>query len=859
MASAALAVAGGAAAWRWLALDADTNSLIAADRPFMRLYRAFLAEFGDLEYLYAVVDAAPDGVLPPDPQRIRIAERAIDEIVARLREIPSLPAVHGRIESLEQDALATRAMPLDRLAALVDAERALPQLAAGDAAGAVRAANADLERLLSRGAVLPEAERRRLAAGAMLVLDALCGSDRGEGPPEGSFARPPPPRYLRSESGRLLFVAILPDKRFNRLAVIEEPLRLIRERLEEVSARHPEVEIGLTGKPVLQADELATTDRDMVRAAGVAGAVIAMLFMVVFRGWRRPLLALLAFLFAFGWTYGFATLAVGRLNLLSIVFMLVLVGVGLDYGIHVVARYLEARRRRISSGAVRTIARTAIPANLTGAATSAAVFLLALITNFQGLRELGLIAGAGLLLCVLSMSTALPAMLHLAERGQRRDRSLPDPDAAAELLHPPPRSRARDLLRAAVPALLAAAGIAIAARGLRFETNLLALQADGLSSVEWEHRVLSDNASASWFGAVVVATPQQAAEAARLATQLPEVAGTSSILDLVPAESEADAGLRDSLRQRLREAASGTGTASGGLPTIEDLRRAARLMQRVAAAAEAAGAAAAPEPAELAERLDRLATLGESDPAAARETVSAASAAAAARLRAMAEGDAAPLRDALPAALRAELVAPSGRLLVKVHPREDLWSEEPLAAFVAAIRRIDPDATGVPMTQLESIRDMTQAFLQMLAISIAVVAAFVWLDLRSVAAAIACLASLLMGLGWTVGAMVLLGIPLNLANFFAIPILVGVGIDSSVHIVHRAREQRGRRIRYGATARAVILTAATTAIGFGSLVFASHRGLQSLGATMLVGSIACMLAAVVALPAVLRLAGWERR
>lgn len=225
----------------------------------------------------------------------------------------------------------------------------------------------------------------------------------------------------------------------------------------------------------------------------------------------------------------------------------------------------------------------------------------------------------------------------------------------------------------------------------------------------------------------------------------------------------------------------------------------------------------------------------------------------------MAEGDAAPLRDALPAALRAELVAPSGRLLVKVHPREDLWSEEPLAAFVAAIRRIDPDATGVPMTQLESIRDMTQAFLQMLAISIAVVAAFVWLDLRSVAAAIACLASLLMGLGWTVGAMVLLGIPLNLANFFAIPILVGVGIDSSVHIVHRAREQRGRRIRYGATARAVILTAATTAIGFGSLVFASHRGLQSLGATMLVGSIACMLAAVVALPAVLRLAGWERR
>ncbi len=856
--AAILAVAGGLSASRWLALDADTNSLIAADRPFMRLYREFLEEFGDLEYLYIVVDAAPDGRMPPDPRRAAIAEAAVDELLASLREIPSLPAVHGRVEPAEQDAIATRAMPLDRLRQLAASDRStLPPLAAGDAAEAVRIANADLEQLLSRGARLSGEERRRLAAGAMLALDTVAGAAAANAPAE-SLAHPLPPGRLRSDSGRLHFVAVLPDKRFNQLAVIEEPLRQIRERIDAVAARHPEIEIGLTGKPVLQADELATTDRDMVRAASGAAAAIAILFTIVFRGWKRPLLALVAFLFAFGWTYGFATFAVGRLNLLSIVFMLVLVGVGLDYGVHMVARYLEARRRRISSGAVRTVLRTVVPANLTGGATSAAVFLLAVTTSFQGLRELGLIAGAGLLFCVLSMSTVLPAMLHLAERGRRRDRTAIASRSAAAL-HPPPPSRRIDLLRTVGPILLAAAGVAIAGRGLRFETNLLELQAEGLPSVEWEHRILDDNAAASWFGAVVVDTPEDAAKVAALAAAHPEVARTSSLLDLVPFETPERSLERDDLRRRFRDAVALGGPAAATVPDADRLRQAAGLVRRLAAAAAAAGEASAPSIAASADRLDRLVDEQTERPEATQQRLAIAASTAASRLRSMADGDAMPLRDALPAAMRAELVSPSGRLLVKVHPREDLWSEAPLAAFVATLRSIDPDATGVPMTQLESIRDMSRSFAQMLAISILAVALFVWIDFRSLAATLVCIAALLVGLGWTAGAMVLLGIPLNLANFFAIPILAGLGIDSSVHMVHRAREQRGRRIRYGATARAVLLTAATTAIGFGSLVFASHRGLQSLGATMLVGSIACMLAAVAILPGLLRLAGWERR
>ena len=851
-----LAVAGGAIAWRGLLLDADTNSLIAADRPFMRLYRDFLDEFGDLEYLYVVVDSRPGGVDDVDGARGEIAERAVDDLIKRLQAIESLPAVHGRIEPREQLHLATRSMPIEALADLAAAERTLPALARGDAAAVLRRSTEDLERLLRVGVLLDDTERNTLATGALLALGTIADTRSG-------LDAPPPPRHLASESGRMRFVAILPDKRFNQLAVIEAPLRAIRAAIAQTQALFPQVEIGLTGKPVLQADELATTDRDMRRAATVAVVAIALLFMAVFRGWRRPLLAVAAFALAFGWTYGFATLAVGRLNLLSIVFMLVLVGVGLDYGIHVVARFMEARRRRIAAGALRTVMRTAAPANLTGGVTSAAVFLLALLTGFQGLRELGVIAGVGLLFCVLAMSTVLPALLYLTERRRRRDpRPRPAPDATEPSVHPHHPSRRLDWLLVTLPAALAIAGLAVAVAGLRFERNLLKLQAADLDSVEWEHRVFEDAASASWFGAVIAESPEDAERIAELASAMPEIAGTRSLIDLVPVESPEVAARRLTLRRAVTAAAAEPGPGErldSPAWEVSELARASGLLDRLATAATARHPEEASGISEVAAALASLAETAKQDPSGVRRLVERRVGAAEETLGAILEGDRLPLRAALPAALRDELVAPSGRLLVKVMPVEDLWSAEPLGSFVAALRALDPDATGVPMTQLESIRDMTRAFGQLLLLSFVAVAFFVWVDLRSVGATLVCVATLAMGLSWTVGAMSLLGIPLNLANFFAIPILAGLGIDSSVHMVHRAMEQRGRHIRYGATARAVVLSATTTSLGFGMLLFASHRGLQSLGQVMLIGSLCCMVAAVVALPALLRRLGWERR
>src|SRR6185503_14037300 len=151
------------------------------------------------------------------------------------------------------------------------------------------------------------------------------------------------PEYFKSDTGKLSFITIDPVKDYSSLSVIEQPLREIRSAIADAKLKFPGVEIGLTGKPVLQADEMATSNDDMTRASIAAFALCAILFMLMIGGFLRPLLAMIAFIIGAAWTYGFAALFIGQLNLLSIVFMLVLVGVGLDYGVHVNSRYNEWR------------------------------------------------------------------------------------------------------------------------------------------------------------------------------------------------------------------------------------------------------------------------------------------------------------------------------------------------------------------------------------------------------------------------------------------------------------------------------------------------------------------------------------
>jgi len=864
-----LAVGGALLAAARLQLDADTNSLIEPSRPFMQRYRAFLAQFGDQEHLYVAIDSQGDAAA---------AQAAADEIGAALRELPDLTGVRWQIAADEQWRLAPHSMATDELEGLARAAGALRTLAASpDAARVVAQADAALDSLMSSGLSMDEGTRAQRGADAVALVSAILPDAYG------SLGREMPAEYLRSETGRMLFVEISPRKDFSSLGTIEGTLQEIRGVLADMSPRHPRVAIGLTGKPVLQADELATTNADMTRGSIVAVAVIAVLSALMFRSVTRPLLVVITFAIAFGWTYGLTTLLVGRLNLLSLVFMLVLVAAGLDYGIHLLSRYVECRRSMRANSAVTATLRSVAAPTWTGALTSAGTFLLALLTDFGGLRELGIIAGVGLLMCALSMTVVLPSLLAIAEGTRPARVSAPsrtggaagnaDGDAAACADEVTADRAADDAVglvaeRAARAPWRGRAGWTVAASAFlllvlasmvpftRVESNLLKLQAEGLDSVRWERMLLADSVSASWFAACT--PPDQAAALALIgrARTEPLVAQVRSAFDLV----QPDTPERGSMRARIASAgtdSSGGATASPGELSAQDMSGLADRLSRLVLLSSMAGPGAQRQAKETLEPLVRqLRTLESAlrDPAsaqAARASAEASAARASLAARNLIEGSACPLRDAIPAALRAKFVAPDGTLCVMLFPAADVWEWAPMEAFVGAVRQIDPDVTGVPITQFESMIDMRSAFILMSWGSLVLVALLVWMDFRSFRATMACMAALCTGMAWTLGMLVLLDIPLNMANFFGIPMLIGLSVDSAVHIVHRARAT-GHTHALGSTRRAVGLAAATTAIGFGTLCFAHHRGLQSLGWLMVIGSTCCFVAAALTLPAILQ-------
>jgi preprotein translocase subunit SecF len=506
--------------------------------------------------------------------------------------------------------------------------------------------------------------------------------------------------------------------------------------------------------------------------------------------------------------------------------------------------------------------RTAVPSNLSGALTSAGVFLLAWFTEFQGLRELGTVSGAGILLALVTMVVGLPALLMLFDGRLVRGGDRPASRAPAFLTQREGVDRSiragRARVTVAVSVLAAAAAAWYGLTHLTFESNLLKLQAKGLDSVQWEHRVMEDSAAASWFGACVVSRIEDIEPLVRRLRAHPEVGKVRSVLDAVVPDTPERAALRTQIANAVEAAPVRPRRVDAW--DASTVRRCAERVTDLSGHAEREAPEAAARLRALAARLRTVADLcdpahhSERDVETARAAVEDSVTRTAVALRHVSAGARCAMRDALPEAVRDQMISPGGRFLVMVHPAGDVWESGPLARFVGVLRDEDPAATGVPMTVSDSMGSMRRSFAQQAVLASLLVITLLWLDLRNVRETAAAVLSLAIGIAWTLGAMALLGSGFNLANFFAIPILIGLGIDSAIHVTHRAHEgalDHG----FGSTRRAVAVTALTTTIGFGALMLAHHQGLRSLGIAMAVGSLCCLLSAVWTLPALLRVLG----
>jgi hopanoid biosynthesis associated RND transporter like protein HpnN len=650
--------------------------------------------------------------------------------------------------------------------------------------------------------------------------------------------------HLLAKDGKLGFVLLRLVKAEGGFAGASAATDELRRIIAAVAARHPDTTIGLTGLPIMEDDEMRSSAQSMMWASGLSLAAVVVVIIAGFGGVRHALMANGVLVIGMAWAFGWATASVGHLNILSVTFTVTMIGVGIDYGTYYVGRYLESRRKGLPYDEALLETSAAVgPGILTGAITTAVAFFCAALTSFIGVAELGMIAGGGILLCCAAELLVLPAVIAWIDRG-RLGRTIPVPVPVHEWLAPVSR----------YPKFVALAGMActMAVAGglheLAYDHNLLNMQAEGLESVAVEKKLLEECDQSVWYALSISDSREQLLELKKKLVALPSVERVDEIASLLPVDEELKRPLIERIRSRLASlperppeipvdrldalgetlawAHTEAAKQPGGLRTAWHLERTRDTLRRLT-----------PE--------DCYRAVATFQQRAAGDLLSRLHA-----LASVADPESPQLAD-LPPSLVDRFVGSSGKHLLKIYGRGDIWNFESLKKFVHEVRSVDPKATGNPLQAYEASLEMKRSYEQAAIYSLAVIMVVLWLDFGSILHAVLAILPLFVGLLQMLGLMGLVGIDLNPANLIGIPLILGIAVDYGVHIMHDALERPGPYRISASTANSVLVDALTTVLGFGALMVASHKGLESLGRVLTLGVTTCTLTSLVLLPAVL--------
>jgi predicted RND superfamily exporter protein len=545
-----------------------------------------------------------------------------------------------------------------------------------------------------------------------------------------------------------------------------------------------------------------------------------------------------------------------------------LIGLAIDFGIHLITRYEEELRHGKTEAEALTKAMMFTGQGIfIGALTTAGAFLAMAATNFKGIQEMGIICGGGLMVCLIPMLTMLPALLL---RGKQN-----------VLDHQPHEAR-EDQTRARIenfwlqrPILVVSltASLCLLAlvegRKLYFDYNLIKMQSPRLSSVIFEQKLLDSAEKSLLYSAVMADSLTDAISLQKKFEQLPSVAETQppfyqdflnpnqgEKLRLIGQIKEQIATIEFSppdlhptdvyaLSQTLYALSGYLGNALEEVgPSDADLTQ--KLTALRSAIADLRKAVLQGDATALADHAEKLALFQQALFADLRDTFHLL----------QRQDNRSPLKvDDLPPALHHRFVGVNGKFLIQIYPKEDVWQRGPQEKFVAELRTIDPSVTGTPVQLLEYETLLKDSYVQAAWYSLTAIALMVLFHFRSVSAVILSLIPVAIGTLWLVGIMGWAGIPVNLANIMTLPLVIGIGVTNGIHILNRYAEEGSPGIFARSTGKAVLVSGLTAIAGFGSLILAQHRGIYSLGCMMATGIATCMIAGLTFLPALLNLIG----
>jgi hopanoid biosynthesis associated RND transporter like protein HpnN len=657
-------------------------------------------------------------------------------------------------------------------------------------------------------------------------------------------------------------VQLQPVLDFNSMQPAAVPMRELHSLIDTLTVgQFRDVTARVTGSDAMEHEEMRSAQQGASFAGVASFILVTCLLYATLRSWKLLAISVVTLGAGLLGAAAFAAAAVGHLNLLSVAFAVTYIGLGTDYIIHVCLRVKEL----LAAGWDRddAIAQTVggIGSSLViSAVTTAAGFYAFIPTAFSGVAELGLISGTGMFISLLASLTLLPALL-----GQFLTSA--DRHIRPALLGTRPISAltARPAIVLAVTAAIVIISFAALPKA-QFDSDPIHMRDPRSESVR-ALRALAADGSAELYDIVAVApdhaTALQWAEAVR---PLDTVRSVTTIDSLVPAHQDEKLAILEDI-----------GLVMG--PGFADLDRAppdpARLEHALAglrktlenAPGESSQSGSSPaDPMPAARRLDRavgtlLGTLRGADAARRDRALAGLDADIVGNLPLELERletalEAQPFgRSALPDALKQRYLGANGKELIEVAPREDVTNNAAAERFVESVRSIVPKATGLPVVYQEAARTVVDAFQLALVYALVMITALLWIFLRSPKDLLLVIGPILLATGATLGITVLLGIPLNFASIIGLPLLVGIGVDNGIHILHRTRtEPTAEGSSFGtSTSLAVLSSNLTTVVSFGTLGLSAHRGMASLGQLLTLGIIMTLAASMLLLPSLLKL------
>ena len=684
--------------------------------------------------------------------------------------------------------------------------------------------------------------------------------------------------YLISQDKRMLLMAVEPTFSMLDTDRMMKHVDALQAILDERLPHYPEVEAGLTGMLPLGHDEMAYSMKDMQTTSVLAFVLVIALFIVSFRIWTAPILAGVNLLLGIIWAAGFGAIFLDSLNLFTQMFAVILIGVRIDYSIHIISVYHEMRYKGESLGdAVQSTLLKSGSGVITGALTTACAFFTLMISNSRGMKEMGLILRIGIISCMLSSLMVLPSLLVTREKvmAKLRKKEVKPVNVEFKFLGHLGHTFSHRPAWYLTVALICTVFFLYQALTVTFDYNYLNMEPKGIPSVTLQDEMIEAFDMSPDFALVTAQTVEEARQITEKAKAVSSVSAVESISNYLPSEEQQAqrtpyiAQIRNDLEHNRRIEK----LSSRNFPAlISELERLEMNVVELGQLAFTGGQdrvdrkckslIGEPEDSTSTNYILSLADALKKRPAVTIERLNRFQAHYEPRFRRMAlrMANISPIRlETLPEDITGQFYNKTrDRFLITIIPKEKVWDFEFLNRFTDQMKRVSPHITGTPPMFLAWMDYIGRDGRIATMLTIVVVFVLLLLDFRSVRMALMAMIPLTFGAIWMVGLLKTIGYQLTFVNVMGIPMIVGLGIDDGVHFLHRVCiEGRGQiRIVASSTGKAIMLTSLTTIAGFGSLLIAKYRGLGSLGTLLVLGVGACFITTILILPSLL---GWMER